>query len=71
MYRSFFLNEAAWDLLALTFVAGGITTVYMARHKALGQFFGWRQVLVMVIAGIVAFIVAAVVAHDQAHVAAR
>ena len=65
MYRGFFLNEAAWDLLALTIVAGGISTVYMARHKALGQFFGWRTILVMVITAVVSMIVAAILAMTK------
>jgi len=59
MYRGLFLDEAAWDLLALVFVAGAVSTVYMARHKVLGQLFGWRTILVMVIATVVSVIVAA------------
>ncbi len=31
-YRGVFLDEAAWDLFALLFVSGAISTVYMARH---------------------------------------
>lgn len=65
MYRAVAYNEAAWDLLALTVVAGGISSAYMARHKVLGQLFGWRQVVIMVIAAVVSAIVAAVLAMGK------
>lgn len=65
MYRAVAYDEAAWDLLALTIVSGGITTVYMARHKVLGQLFGWKQVAVLVIAAVVSSIVAAIFAMNR------
>ncbi len=58
-YRSVFLDEAAWDLFALLGVSGAITTVYMVRHKVLGQVFGWK---VAIIVTVVSIVVAAVIA---------
>ena len=53
MYRSLFLDEAAWDLFVLLGLTGAVTTVYLARHKVLDQVFGWK---LAVICAVVAFI---------------
>ena len=57
MYRAAVWKEVALDLWALLFVSSGISTVYLARHKVLGQLFGWKVAIVGVV---VAFVVAAV-----------
>jgi hypothetical protein len=44
-YRAAFLGEAAWDLFALLFVSGAISTVYMVRQQVWGQVFGWKRVV--------------------------
>ena len=57
MYRNVVFHEAAWDLFALLGVSGAISMVYLARHKVLGQVFGWK---VMLLVGVVAFVAAVV-----------
>jgi len=63
MYRSVVFHEAAWDLFALLGVCGAISAVYLARHKVLGQVFGWK---VGIIGTLVAFVVAAILATIKA-----
>ncbi len=60
MYRSAVLHEAPWDLFALLGASSVISTIYMARHKVLGQVFGWRLAIVVVGTALVAAIAAAV-----------
>ncbi|MCA9230246.1 MAG: hypothetical protein KDA57_06320 [Planctomycetales bacterium] len=55
--RGWFLNEAAWDLLAIILVGGVISMAYMAKHQVLGQVFGWKPAIISVV---VAAVVAAV-----------
>lgn len=57
--RGLVYHEAAWDLLALVIVGGGISSVYMARHKVLRQVYGSK---VAIIGAVVALVVGAVVA---------
>ena len=59
MYRGWFLDEAAWDLLALVVVGGVISAAYMAKHRVLGQVFNWKAAI---IGAVVAVVVAAVAA---------
>jgi hypothetical protein len=59
IYRAAVLHEAAWDLFALLGVCLAISVVYLARHRVLGQLFGWK---VAIIGAVVAFVVAAVAA---------
>ena len=61
--RSVFFHEAAWDLFALIGVCGAIQMVYLARHKVLGQVYGWKKVaihfaVVAFVVGLVVFILA-------------
>ncbi len=62
MYRSFFRNEAAWDLLALVIAGGAIIVLYQVRHKAVPQVRGLGKVLAAVafLAAIIGFVVALV-----------
>jgi len=61
MYRAAVRKEAAWDLFALLGVSGAISTVYMARHKVLGQLFGWKKViLALILAAVLAFVIAVI-----------
>lgn len=41
MYRGLVRQEAAWDLMAMVILSGGISTIYQARQKALPQ--GWAK----------------------------
>lgn len=61
MYRSVVLDETAWDLFALFGVSGVIQSVYLARHKALGQLFGWKVAIILAVLAFVVGIVAAIV----------
>ena len=61
MYRGVFLDEEAWDLFALLGVSGAITMVYLARHKVLGQLFGWRTIIGVVVTMVISAVVAAIV----------
>ena len=56
MYRGLLRNEAAWDLMALVIVGGGICTVYQARQKTLVHGWVMKAVLVAVIAAVIAFV---------------
>jgi len=60
MYRAVIRKEAAWDLFVLLGISGTISTVYLARHKVLGQLFGWK---LLIFATILAFVVAAISAY--------
>ena len=71
MYRGAFLDEAAWDLMALVIGGGAISTVHLARHKVLGQVFGlgqvfhWRALLVFSMAAVIVAIVTAAVVSGR------
>ncbi len=53
-YRSFFLGQAAWDLLAIVIVSGLAITAYQWRGSIISR--GWARALVVAIS--VAFVVA-------------
>ena len=59
-YRGLFLDEAAWDLFALLGVSGAISMVYLARHKVLGQVFGWKVAIISVVVALVVGVVSAI-----------
>jgi hypothetical protein len=59
MYRSAVRKEAPWDLFALLFLSGTISIVVLARHKVLGQAYGWK---VAIAGAIIAFVVSAAIA---------
>ena len=56
--RGIVRQEAAWDLMALVIVAGGICQIHLARHKALPD--GWAKtaVLVACVGGVIAALTA-------------
>ncbi len=58
MYRSFFLHDAAWDLMALIVVGGAVCTVYQARQKTLAHGWVMKAVLGACIAGVIGLVVA-------------
>ena len=62
MYRGLVRHEAAWDLLALVVVGGGICTAYQGRQKTLAHGWVMKAVLGAVIAAVIAFIAAVVAA---------
>jgi hypothetical protein len=66
MYRNVVFHEAPWDLFALIGLSGAISIVYAARHKALGQVFGWKSAIVFAVVAIVAAVVAAILAMTKA-----
>lgn len=65
VYRGMFLDEAAWDLLALVFVSGAISMVYMARHKVLGQVFSWKMMIIATVVALVVAVVSAILAMTK------
>ena len=58
MYRSGVRHEAAWDLMALIVLGGGVCTIYQARRRILGQGWVMKAVLAACVAGVVAAILA-------------
>ena len=66
MWRAWFLNEAAWDLMALVVVSGAIATMYQARHRILGRTFGRKAALLALLGGAIGFVVAAILAMTHA-----
>jgi len=62
MYRSFFFNEAAWDLMVFVIVGGGISTVYQYSQNTLSK--GWiskASLIVLLGTGIAAFVVTLII----------
>jgi hypothetical protein len=59
MYRGF-RHEAAWDLLALIVIGGGVCVFYQARQKILSRGWQMKAVLVMCIAFVVGVVMALV-----------
>ena len=57
-YRSFVLNESAWDLFALIVLGGALASAYQWTHKVLTR----RTAVTMAAAMAIAAVVAAVVA---------
>jgi hypothetical protein len=69
MCRAWFLDEAAWDLIALVVVTGAIATMYQARHKVLGQVLGRKAVLAVLLpllACVIAFVFATILTITRA-----
>ena len=60
MYRSAVFHEQPWDLFALLGLSGGISMVYLARHKVLGQLFGWKVAVVLALVALVAAVVSVI-----------
>jgi hypothetical protein len=65
MFRGLVFGEAAWDLLGLVIISGAISSAYMARHKVLGQLFGWKMVVLLTVVAIVSAVAAAIIAMIQ------
>lgn len=63
MYRGFFRQEAAWDLMALVFLGGVICTIYQARQKTLSHGWVMKIVLGVIASAIAAFVAAFVMQH--------
>ncbi len=60
--RSFFYNEAPWDLFALVIVGSWASTIYQARQKILPPNF-WRSMLILgvataVLSAVLVFVIA-------------
>ncbi|MCG3196043.1 MAG: hypothetical protein GHCLOJNM_00514 [bacterium] len=62
MYRGLVFHEAAWDLLALVILSGGIHFVYQAYMKALPQSFARKVLPYLLLWGVLAAIIGAVAA---------
>jgi len=62
MFRAAVFHEAAWDLFALLVLDGAIITVYMARHKVLGQMLGRRPTIGMAVGALVGALLGAALA---------
>jgi hypothetical protein len=62
IYRSVFLDEAAWDLFALIFASGAISWMYMARQKALGQVISRKLVVALAVLAVVSAVAGAFLA---------
>lgn len=63
MIRSYFFNEAAWDLMAFVFIGGGISTIYQYKHNALTEVWkskAWLSVMIGI--GVVSVVIAVSVA---------
>ena len=60
--RSFFRNEAPWDLLFLVIAGGGVVGLYQAREHALPGHWG-RRVVVATACGAVIAVVCALLAY--------
>ena len=58
-YRAAFRNEVAWDLIAMFGIISVINTVYLARHKVLGQVINWKVRIIGFVAALVLGAVAA------------
>ncbi len=62
MVRSFFFDQAAWDLLAFVVLGGAVATFYQYRQNALPQRYSKGLIVVVALSGVIAFIVAGVLA---------
>jgi hypothetical protein len=58
MYRAWFRQEAAWDLMAFVIVGGIVASAYQARQKILTQGWVMKVVLVACVAAVIAALVA-------------
>ena len=58
VYRSWARREAAWDLMLMVVIGGGIAAFYQGREKTLSR--GWlkKTVLVLSLAAVIAFVLA-------------
>jgi hypothetical protein len=61
-WRGWWRGEAAWDLLALVFGGSLVSTLYLARYKALGRGWAWKGLLAGGIAAVLAAATAAALA---------
>ena len=59
VYRGMFRHEAAWDLLALVIVGGGVCTIHQARQKIWTRRWARDAALVALFGAVIAAIVAA------------
>src|SRR5437870_3486877 len=57
-YRSFFLDQSSWDLLALVLLSGVITTFYQSLHHILS----WRWTALTALTAAIAAVIGAIVA---------
>jgi hypothetical protein len=48
MYRSFVRGEAPWDLFAIIFLGGAVTTIYQARYRIFTR--SWIKTAILVFA---------------------
>ncbi|MBZ0255191.1 hypothetical protein K8I31_03970 [bacterium] len=62
MYRGWFLDEAAWDLIAFVILGGVVTMLYQIKHKAVASNWVKRALLISLLGGVISFIIAAVLA---------
>lgn len=56
VYRAGIRHEAAWDLMLLVVVGGGVCTMYQARQKVLAHGWAMKAVLLACLASVVAFV---------------
>jgi hypothetical protein len=56
-YRSFVLEEAAWDLMALVVVSGGVASGYQAASRAIPASWLGRVLIAAAIAAVIAAVV--------------
>lgn len=60
-YRSFFRNEAPWDLFGIIILGGFVTSVYQYQQKVIGKSWvraSWLTVLIAFVLGLVIALVA-------------
>lgn len=62
-YRGWFLNESAWDLLAIVILGGMVQMGYQVRQNATSHLWKKEALIVFGIAGAAAFIIAAALAY--------
>jgi len=55
-YRGWMRHEAAWDLMALVVLGGGISIYYQGRQKTLGHGWGKKVALIACLAAVIALI---------------
>ena len=59
-YRGLVRQEAAWDLMALVIVSGGVCTAYQTRQRILAHGWVMKAVLVACVGGAIAAVIAAI-----------
>jgi len=58
MRRAYYLNDPAWDLMAIVLASGLVATVIQVRGRILGRTWLWSRVLAVVIAAVAAALAA-------------